>query len=531
MLEYREFPKRPAICFVLFSTVVSYFFYILQKLLTDSLFASPSLDHGLLLGFGVGAGAIATLLIGVVIDRVKRPTIFLYLGSIIPLLFAFVGIILGFPNEFSPLLETQWVLAIFYGMALTFISWIILLNQTVVVKFRGRIVGSFLGLSLTIFAIYSILEAIGVSLYPIGIPIPEIVAIAGIIGSISFRPWKKHLYPLAARGDSLKYFIPMFFILGSHILWYFATQMNILIIFELANDTSYSSLGQHSGLVIFEPLLLAIGAVIAGIVADLKGRKPAFSTAILLVGLLAIFGSTMYGTDRATGAALLNSIPLFIMERTIEGFLLGLCLLLIWTELSLPKNKGKTISRIMFFFLGYMALFWGLEIGAFGLTAPDIIGLVGTQFAVLLSLVALYFIGAAPEVLGREMEMEELELDFDDKMVSDTVDAFVGDDDFESIKSQLDIMDTAQILSDKEFSEIVGDDFKQMLPLRRIPGIGPRMEERLNEAGYTSAAQLAGETPTRLAAKVGGISAKRAERILASARECIQKLFEERKIG
>ncbi|MHA1637677.1 MAG: helix-hairpin-helix domain-containing protein [Candidatus Thorarchaeota archaeon] len=529
MLEYREFPTRSAVCFLFFSPTMTYFFYMLSKILTGTLLDNAVLENMVYLGYGLVIAAITLLLTGVIADKVKRPVFFLYLGTLTPLVLGILYSLNLFTIEIAQILQMLWVFSIFIGLVLVMVNSILHLNGTVVIRFRGRVVGIFFAIALSLFTFYNYLESIGIALDPLGIPLPEVIALVCVICTAILKPWKKHQYPLAARGDIKKYFIPMVFILGSHLLWYYATQLNIIKVFTLANDSSFISLGQHSGLALYEPILLGIGAIIAGFISDIRGRKTAFSTAILLMGLLAIFSSTMYGIDSNTGHVILNSIPLLIMERSIEGFLLGLCGLLVWTELSMPKDKGKKISAVMLFFLSYMALFWGLQLGAFNLVPPEIISIVGAQFAVLLSLVALYLIGAAPKLLGREMEMEELALDFDDKMVSDTVDAFVGMDDFESIRSQLDIMDVSEDLSDDAFDEIVGDDFQRILPLRRIAGIGPRMEERLQEAGYISAAQLAGETAKRLAAKVDGLSEKRAERILSAARASVKKIFDERK--
>ncbi|MCK4566717.1 MAG: hypothetical protein KAU48_05340, partial [Candidatus Thorarchaeota archaeon] len=204
-----------------------------------------------------------------------------------------------------------------------------------------------------------------------------------------------------------------------------------------------------------------------------------------------------------------------------------ICLLLIWPELGPVKTKGLRLSLIWFFFLGYMTLFWALDLNAtvfgFSFVVPDIVVAVGGQFAILSSLIALYLIGPLPEILGREIEVEELALDFDEKQVKQTVDAFVGIDDFDSIKSQLDIMDTGAEISDDDMSEILGEEFKDMMPLRSVPGIGIALEKKLKAAGYDSAVQLAGESAQRLSRKVEGLSLSRAEKILKDARSVVKK--------
>jgi hypothetical protein len=180
-----------------------------------------------------------------------------------------------------------------------------------------------------------------------------------------------------------------------------------------------------------------------------------------------------------------------------------------------------------------MALFWALDLNVdlFGVTfdAPSWLPTVGGQVAILLSLGALYLTGPLPTILGREIEMEDLDFAFDERQVKKTVDAFVGADDFASIRSQVDILDAGSDLSDSEMDDILGEEFKDMLPLRRVPGIGASLEKKLNAAGYESAAQLAGESAQRLAQKIDGINVARAEKILKDARTVVKKTVKKKK--
>jgi predicted flap endonuclease-1-like 5' DNA nuclease len=265
-----------------------------------------------------------------------------------------------------------------------------------------------------------------------------------------------------------------------------------------------------------------IGIIIAGFVADIRGRKLAFSTAILLVALLSIFGSVFYGTRDVNGGVegFVEALPLFLLERIIEGFLLGLCMLLIWTELGSPKTRGWRLSAVWLFFLGYMALFLAADLLW---NIPEFIGTIGNQFSILISLIALYLTGRIPSILGREMEMEDLELDFDEDQVKETVDAFLEAEDFESIRSQIDIIGATEEISDEEMRDILGEDVKQILPLQRVKGIGSILEKKLHDAGYESATQLAGEVPKRLASKIEGLSESKAKTIISNAREAVQE--------
>jgi hypothetical protein len=174
-----------------------------------------------------------------------------------------------------------------------------------------------------------------------------------------------------------------------------------------------------------------------------------------------------------------------------------------------------------------MTLFWAVDLNilVFGIQfhIPVYLSIFGGQLAIFISLIALYLIGPIPRILGREIEIEELAFDFDERQVKKTVDAYVGSDDFDSIRSQLDIIDAGSDLSDKDVSEILGDDFKATLSLRRVPGVGYALEKKLRAAGYDSAAQLAGETAQRLSQKVDGLSIAKAEKLLKDARSVVKK--------
>ncbi|MEE8181882.1 MAG: helix-hairpin-helix domain-containing protein, partial [Candidatus Thorarchaeota archaeon] len=366
----------------------------------------------------------------------------------------------------------------------------------------------------------------GVVLMASDLLLPAVISFLAVIAAVMLRPWKLDQAPLAVQGLVLKYFRPMVLILAAHMLWFFVTKLRF-------QEEGLGTLSQTAGFGVFEVGILIVGVVGAGFLADFQGRKNVFSTLILLMGLLTIFGSAMYEIYFSDPSSILgvgSLVGLLVFERFIEGYMLGLCLLLIWSELGPSKTKGLRLSLVWFFFLGYMALFWAVDLEAtvfgFSFLAPEELATVGGNVAVFLSLIALYMIGPLPQILGREIEMEELALNFDDRQVKRTVDAFVGRDDFDSIRSQLDLLDAgAEIseVSDKDMSEILGDDFAKMLPLRRVPGIGPNLERKLRRAGYESAAQLSGETPKRLAEKIDSLGVARAEKIISDARKILKR--------
>ena len=515
LLEYREFPYKTAVMYILFAPSFAYFIYVVSKMVAVDLFQNPVYHDWYLLGLGALGGTMTLLGIGLAIDRIRHESQLLIIGGLIHPIFALIIQLIGQPNDYSPLFEILFSLLAFSGFIIQMVSWTVLLNQTVVVKFRGRISVAFIASAIIVVFIYSSLESIGFSLYPLDIPIPELAAIIPILLSSVFKHWSWKRYPLAARGNPITYFMPMALLLTSHVLWYFATEVSIMQNPPTGFESLRQYLGEYSGLGFYEPIILMIGIIIAGLVADFRGRRLAFSTAILLMALLSIFGSVFYGINRV------DALYLFLFERIIEGYLLGLCMLLIWTELGSPKTRGWRLSAVWLFYLGYMALFWGADLLW---NLPIIIGTIGNQFSILISLIALYLTGRLITILDREMEMEDLELDFDESQVKETVDAFLEAEDFESIRSQIDIIEaTGEELSDEEMRDILGEDIPRALSLKEVKGIGTVLEKKLTDAGYESAAQLAGEVPKRLASKIEGLSEAKAKKIISSAREVVQK--------
>ncbi len=526
MLEYREFPARTALAYVLFSPSVAFAMLVIVKVIEGSLLPLTLLEHHGLLGLGALAATFSLLVAGFIVDRLRRKDILMFLSALTPGIIGLLGSMIGFPNAYSPQIETALVISSFVCLAFLMVSWTVQLNRTVVVKFRGKVGAAFLASALVALFVYYILSAIGVVLMASDLLLPAAISFVAVIAAVALRPWKLDQAPLAVQGSVTRYFRPMALILAAHMLWFFVAKLR----FQAEGG---GTLSQTVGFGIFEVGILIIGVVGAGFLADFLGRKRAFSTLILLMGLLTIFGSAMYeiffaDPSSVWGAGLL--VGLLVFERFIEGYMLGLCLLLIWSELGSAKTKGLRLSLVWFFFLGYMSLFWAVDLEAtvFGFTflVPENLAWFGGNVAVFLSLIALYMIGPLPQILGREIEMEELAFDFDDKQVKRTVDAFVGTDEFASIRSQLDVLDAGAELSeisDKDMSEILGDDFVRMLPLREVPGVGPNLEKKLRHAGYKSAAQLSGEVPKRLAEKIDGLGLARAEKIINDARKIVKR--------
>lgn len=532
MLQYREFPTKIAMTYILLAAPVAFNILAITQLLTASLFSLSPLEHYGLLGYGALAAAVTLPIVGILADRIRRHDFFLVLGTILTPSLVLLNLVLP---GIIPHYEIVFSMLSFGCLAGVAVFWALRANQSIVARYRGRTSAIFLVLVLLFLGFFESVNLLGLPVPPDDLLVPALVSIVCIVASLAARPWTFPKAPLGVAGSSKSYFIPTIFVLAAHMLWYFVTKLSIDSFFVA--EPSFESLSQFLDLGVWELAPLAIGVLLAGIIADLKGRKTAFSLMVLMLGLLTIFGSALYTTYfDATDVSYMAWIELLYLlilsERFLEGFMLGLCLLLIWPELGSFKSKGLRLSLTWFFFLGYMTLFWALDLNVtiygYQFNVPSWLPNIGGQVAILSSLIALYLIGPLPVIVGREIEMEELALDFDEKQVKKTVDAFVGEDDFESIKSQIDILE-AKELSDRDLSEILGEKGEEGISLRKIPGVGTALEKKLRRAGYKSAVQLAGETAQRLAEKVDGLTPSRAEKILSDARKLVRDKIQEGK--
>jgi hypothetical protein len=529
MLQYREFPLRTAITLVLYSVPFAFSIHIVSGLVSGTLFTISPLEHQGLLGLGALAATIGLPISGFIADRVRFHDQLLIVASLLPViagLLRIVPIIPMMPADSNLLL----VVLSFAGLASMAVFWAMRVNQSIVARYRGRSISLFFLFTLCMLAVFRLLTDTGLTIGGDVAGVSTVTSLVAVLIIIGLRPWLLARANFGAAGSAVKYFVPMVFVMAAHLLWYFVTKGSIEEFF--VGDPQFQSLTQFTGLEFIQLAPLTVGVVASAAMADIRGRKATFSTLLFMIGLLTIFGSAVYQTyfeltnvSHTTWNELL--VGLVLAERFIEGYMLGLCVFMIWPEVGSAKTKGLRTSLIWFFFLGYMTLFWALDLNAtvFGIDFyfPSVLTSFGGEFAILFALIALYLIGPLPKIIGREIEMEDLSLDFDDRQVRKTVDAFVGADDFASIKSQVDIIDAGQELSDNDVSEILGEELKGIVPLQSIPGVGAALEKKLKAAGYESAAQVAGESSKRLAERVDGLSVKRAESILKEARRMVKR--------
>jgi predicted flap endonuclease-1-like 5' DNA nuclease len=533
MLQYREFPGRTAATFIMFAGPIALNVYIIMALLSGALSSLTLDEHHGLLGFGALAAVFALPLTGFLVDRIRRYDFLLIIAAAITPILGLLPLMPLAAEQFQ-FLDLYLALSSFAGLAILLVLLTIRINQSIIVRYRGRTIAVLLSITIALVTLYSMFEQLGILLNSSKLALPSLISIILLLAAIALKPWRQPKVRLAASGNVLRYFIPTTLIMASYMLWYFTMKLSFQTYFQAHPEFgSFESLSVLVKQPLFEILVLILGITIAGAIADTRGRKPAFSFALLMMGLLTIFGSTLYIGYFANPDVLLFLLSLLGSERFIEGYLLGLCLCLIWPEVGSVRTKGIRLSLIWFFFLGYMTLFWAvdLELLVFSIQfhIPDAFSIFGGQVAIFSSLIALYLIGHLPTILGREIEIEELAFDFDDRQVKKTVDAYVGSHDFDSIKSQLDIIDAGSELSDNDMSEILGEDSKASASLQKIPGIGEALEKKLKAAGYESAVQLAGETPKRLAQRIDGLSISHAEKLLKDARRIVKKAMKKAK--
>jgi len=522
LLEYREFPWKKAAFYLLCAPSLSYI--LLQSssiyvLVSSAWMSVPSTE---LLLPGLLSTLLSLFLMATILDRIRRLDVLILIGGLAPIFVSLFGWFLGFPNEYTPVLEYAIVVLIFSGLVLMMGSWAVLLNRTVVARFRGRICGTFISLA---FVLYSIFVLFGLSPYApdsVSIPVAEILCLISIVVSLALKPWKFDQVALAVRGRTSRYFVPLVFVMAAHFLWYSATKATLAAALEAL--TQDSSLVFLSGLEGLDFVVLAAGVLVGGLIADLLDRKESLRAGILGMGLLTIFGPAFYGYNVAGVAEsfYIFALPLLVFERIVEGLLMGSVLLLIWGELGSPKSKARRLATVWTLFLGYAILFWFLEIGPIEFATSQATIRIAEQTSILLAFISLYFMGRVPDVVSREVEMEDLELGFDEERVEEAVDNYLDDKDFESIRQQLDIIDATSEVSDADLEDMLGGEVARILPLRRVHGIGEKLEQRLKAEGYESAAQLAGERADRLAKKVEGLSEKGAQKIISAARELVE---------
>jgi hypothetical protein len=295
MLEYRDFPLKTMVIYVLLAVPMAFSIYITAGLLSGTLFSFMGvtvLQHYGLLGYGALTATIALPLSGLLVDKIRKHDFLMYIAALLPSLIGILGFMDVLPviSESYPILLSTTTFAC---LALMLISWAARINQSVVLRFRGRVVSIFLATAVIVFLIFRYIDSLTVVAVLMNkIPVPAFLSLVAVLISASFRPWKVARASLTIAGSSFKYFIPMTFLLGAHLLWYTVAKHALI-----EGNSEFVSLSQSANIGIFEMVPFVASILSAGFISDRLGRKTAFRFVILLMGLLTIFGSTLYGTQ------------------------------------------------------------------------------------------------------------------------------------------------------------------------------------------------------------------------------------------
>ena len=226
LLEYRDFPLKTMVIYVLLAIPMAFSIYVITGLLSGNMlayFGLNQLEHHGLLGYGALAATIALPLSGLLVDRVRKHDLLMYLAALLPSLVGILSvleIIPGFSEYFTTLLATST----FSCLALMLISWSARINQSVVLRFRGRTAAIFLAMAVIVYNIFVFLDSLSILLGLYNkVAFPAFISLVAVVISASFRPWKVARASLTIAGSSFRYFIPMTFVLGAHLLWYTVT--------------------------------------------------------------------------------------------------------------------------------------------------------------------------------------------------------------------------------------------------------------------------------------------------------------------
>ncbi|MHA2082060.1 MAG: hypothetical protein ACW99H_13050, partial [Candidatus Thorarchaeota archaeon] len=290
MLEYREFPLKTILIYVLLAVPMAFSIYVITGLVSGSLFSLTLLDHQGLLGYGALAATIALPLSGLLVDRVRKHDFLMYLAALLPSLVGILSVLQIIPG-FSDVYHISLATSSFACLALMLISWAARINQSVIVRFRGRTVSIFLTVAVIVYVIFTFLADNNITFDSNVIAIPAFISIGALLISASFRPWKVARASLTIAGSSLRYFIPMTFVLGAHLLWYTVTKQELILL-----DSSFVSLSQTVDIGIIEMVPFVVSIVLAGIMSDRFGRKTAFRFVILFLMIRRPPRSTLYET-------------------------------------------------------------------------------------------------------------------------------------------------------------------------------------------------------------------------------------------
>ncbi|MBY8996396.1 MAG: hypothetical protein KGD60_01600, partial [Candidatus Thorarchaeota archaeon] len=96
MLEYREFPLKTMVIYVLLAVPMAFSIYVITGLLSGTLFSYfglTILEHHGLLGYGALTATIALPLSGLLVDRVRKHDLLMYIAALLPSLVGILSVL------------------------------------------------------------------------------------------------------------------------------------------------------------------------------------------------------------------------------------------------------------------------------------------------------------------------------------------------------------------------------------------------------------------------------------------------------
>ncbi len=392
---------------------------------------------------------------------------------------------------------------------------------------RGKLSGLFIFITMIGVTILSALKVNGVPFVVDGISILDIT-ILGVLGfSILIKPWNFERHNYTVHGTPRRYAISWFFIGLSLITWYIHAH-NLKIMVALSNH-GFVPLGDmpHIGSVV-----IAISALISGMLSDRLGRRQTATIGVLLLAGLSIYTPSFSGQPELVSA-------LSIIQDFVFGYIVGIGMFLIWGEIGSYQNKARRI----FYAWTYMILLIGgamfVHVNEF--VFPLTLGNFSLSLAITFALIAFYPLAQAPEVLENEVEIEKLEISIDQGAVQAAVDDIIQNKSLDEIVigSSEELDRELDVYLSEESSKPVKRQAAKTGPVKtksttkkkdipigeqsvtKIKGVGKVTAERMKRLGYSTIRSVSLADPEELAFHLK-ISLQRARKIVEEAEKMME---------
>ncbi len=454
-----------------FSWLLAYFLSIHSELVTFAILIFISL----LIGIGVG---------GILADLVRNRTTLLLVYCAVPLLIGVLKLV----DPVDLLLSQNMMIVIplfFFLLGGGVVTLTIFLNQVVPCTQRGRAAGL---VTLVSFGLGGFLPILWRNITDFQSLLPGLTALIFLIflGVIAIvKPWSEELRVYMVPGAVRPYAFWWLIYVVAYALYSLSTPLEARIIF--IHDSF-----QGINVLWAEITLIGIGGAAGAfsLLPDRLGRKRVFTIASLLLAELCLFGNA-----RATGLPSVI-IALTIGELFVLGFILGVGVWLIWSEIGSVRLKGRRAA------LGWLLV----ATIAVGLWAGTTLTFPPLPFPTLVYPIAatLLFVSIIPltnatEVIWNERIIESLEIKVDSQQVSAAIRELEIDAPIEGIQQQV----------QSEIAE-----------LAKIHGVTKTKAKLLRDQGYESI-ELVAQSDPKVLAQVLGVSLKEAEKMKASAEKLV----------